>query len=403
MAKRRALGSALTRQSETLQDMVQAMIRARIQEESQARLFAQQDKLESARNKNIADRQAELAGLQAQQRKDQYMLENPAAALPGPTRMAQGVGEGIDKADAMEKLPTRLGVATSMGGTQQPFPMPMGGGMAMIPGPTNRPEIAQLLAQRAQKEEALKAELERKRKEAEDAKLRIGPTGASGFMSGTTFVPTERTGEQEGSRQATIEKTTRPGAISRAAGVEAGQTGARIDTEHGRIDKVRELAQARDTSEPAGAGGESRKRAAQEALSNFKMLSADINRFDGEQQLIEGGKRKLGALMNRDNNAIEFERVRRPLAMQLTVLIQGSRPTDTDVLIQGDLLPGFTTPSTVAKRLIAAAESMINTYEPGTISREDLFAILEAAKSGSVMSPGDAKKLLGGRGRGGGY
>jgi hypothetical protein len=401
MAKRRAIGRALSRAGASFSDLADAMLRARIQEESQMRQFGQQDKLLRERERLQSQRQTDLAKLQHQQQMEQDKLEHPEAEFESGTRLAAPIAQEIDRVTDIKALPTREGITSRMGAREAPIPIPFGGFSAETVQTRNRPEIESLVAQAGSKRKEIEQEIARLAAERDRTTPQIGPEGAQGFYDTSgNFRNTERTTPQQGAREAGIERTTRPGAVARAGATTGAQVGATIDAKAGRLDDLAAIAEAEHVeSGGAGAGGQQAE-SAKIALARFKELVKEVNQWEGPEQVVEGGKKMVKSWGNLDNAMTEYQKRRMPLAMQLTVLIQGSRPTDTDVLIAGGLIPDWRTPKTVADNLLSTIDDILTRTggRPGSISREELFKQLEDARDGKNQIPlNDVKRMLGGR------
>lgn len=245
--------SRMGRVTENIQGVIDAMIKAKIQEESQRRQADYVTQRQEAADMRLLDRQQQMAA-QADQTKQAgefrglFDKVGGASSLESlaPTQALVGAGAQLGQTDP--HLPAGIGAPRILGRDTTALPD------VDVPSP-----IHQLVAARKAKE----AELLREAGIAEGAKPRIGAEGAEGFLDrGGQFVTTERTGAQEGLRALETELAgpdMDPGVLqTRAAqaGREAGaREGGTIDARASRLDQLRDIAEAgRDPMRPGATG-----------------------------------------------------------------------------------------------------------------------------------------------------
>jgi hypothetical protein len=240
------------------------MLKAKIQEESQARQADYITERQEAADMRTLARQQSMAD-QAEQR--------------GRAGEFRGLFDQVGKASSLESLaPTQAltGAGAQLGQTDPAFapgvgaPRILGMDTTALPDTDAPSPIHQLVAARKAKQ----ADLLREARVTEGGRERIGPGAAKGFLGRDgMFNQTERTGAQEGSRALQTELAgpdmdpevlrSRAQQSSRVAGGEAGaRTSATIGAEAGQLDNIRAIAEAKRDPLRPGASGQGRLSAA---------------------------------------------------------------------------------------------------------------------------------------------
>lgn len=184
MGIRRGLSQGLQSASDTIGTIIERMLLEDSQRKQAEYVYGRQMDLQNLTHRNQVTR---------------MLMEDPALA----DRLAEqgGLPEGLN-ASPYRLLPRqRMGGVlgdVNEGTTPQTQVGPeMLQSMMAAAGVEDRPSIDSLMKARAERESAIQTELQNE----ENAETRLGPGGVSGFIGrGGGFIPTERTGEQEGQR-----------------------------------------------------------------------------------------------------------------------------------------------------------------------------------------------------------
>lgn len=452
MAKRRAVGGALSNAGAQFREIAQLLMRQKIAEEAaireNERVTERQKALENLRHLNDLSEVGarEDSSIRTERRKLPFTIgESQQNTLPPPSAVLGANRQLEGEPDVAFKGPFPVMDIPGLGPREQ---------VAFPVGREGQSEIELLLRAQAAKQ----AQFDKANRTAEGYKERMLPGGVKGILGATgEEIPTERTGEQEAERQSAIESGTRDekklteqmlagvrGTGRQLAGGMNPITGEPqfgvVDVRSGATTPVEGLA-PRPQSGGAGAGIDPAQ-SARSLFDRFKTLSDEINSGAGPEQILTGLGRKGLAFINMDDAMQEFQQLREPLGIMVAVLTQGSRPTDRDAQVLSGLLPGGTTPKPVAKNLLNNMEKMLAESKKRTgvdISQMSQEQIQEMVKKAPEMNraqfqmfiqqltqpsrrepgaiqenvPGEAgmqdameelKRVLGsGRGRGGGF
>jgi hypothetical protein len=102
-----------------------------------------------------------------------------------------------------------------------------------------------------------------------------------------------------------------------------------------------------------------RAKSAINMLDRLKEVHARLNAGEGPGQLAKGALDKVKGMLNMENAATEYNKLRKATAVALAVAIQGSRPSDADAEAMAALLPDFNTPQAVADNLFAGSRNQL--------------------------------------------
>lgn len=306
MAKRRGFGKALAGGAASIGSLIDTYLKAAIQEQSQIR----QNQFISTRQKELAELEDKLSRGRAIEA-NRFNLTEAAFKDPDAAERAMQGGPTLNEVDLsrfVRTQPQRLGQALediNKGTTPQTVAGPAQRQAIATARGINRPDITQLL-EGAGSERAGNIEQEEINKE--NILERIGPGGVRGRISrmGATFMPTERSGGQEGQRkfeefqagegspayalvkadaENRLEQLTRGEKVRTATDLARGQAQAASDvrlspeTIAGEAERARAIKEAETAG---GAGGTQSERMA--AASTTPMIAAAARAIDFEQK-----------------------------------------------------------------------------------------------------------------------
>jgi hypothetical protein len=241
--------SRVSRVANNLQGIIDVMLKSKIQEDSQKR---QAD--------YVSERQRDH---------DERMIRSQEAArafeqAQGNRESFQSLFDTTDKATTLEEVPTASGLIARGKQLGQADPHFQGGGPVVLGQQrTAMPDVAQptpiheLLQARQAKQAAIEQELRLKQAE----KPRLGSDQVMGFNDRSgAFLPTERSGQQEGERDSAqaLAGDLSPGVIAanarKTAASESAGESATINARYGLRDKLGAIAQETATGVGRGLG-----------------------------------------------------------------------------------------------------------------------------------------------------